>query len=317
MPTALVTGVAGFIGSHLAAELINRGYTVRGIDNLETGERQNLDSLHNHAAFSFHEGDIRNTDLIADLADGVNSLFHQAAMASVPESINNPSKTTKINCTGTAAVLDTARRADIDSVVVASSSAVYGSNVEIPIKESAPTNPESPYALSKWYTEQLACQYSDLYGINTVALRYFNVFGPRQDPNGEYAAVIPKFIQLLINDDTPIIYGDGEQSRDFVAIADAIQANILAAETDITGEVFNVGSGTCVTINELVSLLTDLFDVNIDPVYASPRPGDVRHSQADISKAKELLGYEPSVGLRQGLNKTIEYYKSNTADSSV
>ncbi|MFB6179896.1 MAG: NAD-dependent epimerase/dehydratase family protein, partial [Halorientalis sp.] len=204
--------------------------------------------------------------------------------------------------------LDAARNADVDTVVVASSSSVYGSTEQLPKVETMDPRPESPYALSKYYTEKLSLQCSDLYDIDTVALRYFNIFGPRQDPNGEYAAVIPKFIDLLLSGERPMIYGDGEQSRDFTYIDNAIQANIAAAESDVTGEAFNVGCGGRVTINELVETLNDLLGTDIDPRYEDPRPGDVRHSHADISKAAEMFEYDPAVSFSEGLERTIEYY---------
>lgn len=310
MPTALVTGVAGFIGSNLAAELHDRGYTVRGIDNFETGRKRNLDRLDDNIDFEFVEGDIRNAELLAELTEGVEYLFHQAAVPSVPRSVDDPVTSTDANCTGTATVLDAARHAGVDTVVVASSSSVYGSSGTLPKVETMTERPESPYALSKYYTEKLAIQFSDLYEIDTVALRYFNIFGPDQDPNGEYAAVIPKFIDLMLDGNQPVIYGDGEQSRDFTYIDNAVQANILAAEGDVTGEAFNVACGGRVTINELVEHLNTELGTDIEPQYDSPRPGDVPHSHADISKANELLGYEPAVGFQDGLKRTIEYYKS-------
>jgi nucleoside-diphosphate-sugar epimerase len=246
---------------------------------------------------------------MADLTDGVDYVFHQAAVPSVPRSVDDPVTTTDANCTGTATVLDAARKNDVDSVVVASSSSVYGSSEQLPKVETMESNPESPYALSKYFTEKLALQCSDLYDIDTAALRYFNIFGPRQDPNGEYAAVIPKFIDLMLDGDRPVIYGDGEQSRDFTYIDNAIQANILAAESDVTGEAFNVGTGGRVTVNELVETLNDLLETNINPVHDDPRPGDVRHSHADIAKAEELLGYEPAVQFDEGLERTIEWFQ--------
>lgn len=309
MPTALVTGVAGFIGSTLATTLLDRGYTVYGVDNFATGREQNLDSIRDAGKFTFHEADIRDADAMATAIDGVDYVFHQAAAASVPRSVEDPVTTTDINCTGTATVIDAARNADVDTVVVASSSAVYGSTDQLPKVESMEPQPESPYALSKYYTEMLTLQASDLYDIDTVALRYFNVFGPRQDPTGDYAAVIPKFISLMLDGTRPVIYGDGEQSRDFVFVDDAIQANILAAEGDITGEAFNIGCGGRVSVNEVVDTLSDLLGTDIDPIYDNPRAGDIRHSYADISKAKDLLGYEPAVSFEEGLTKTIPYYQ--------
>jgi nucleoside-diphosphate-sugar epimerase len=309
MPTALVTGAAGFIGSSLADALLDRGYTVRGMDNFETGREVALEPLEGREGFIFEEADIRDADAMADLTDGVDYVFHQAAVPSVPRSVDDPVTTTDANCTGTATVLDAARKNDVDSVVVASSSSVYGSSEELPKVETMESNPESPYALSKYFTEKLALQCSDLYDIDTAALRYFNIFGPRQDPNGEYAAVIPKFIDLMLNGEQPVIYGDGEQSRDFTYIDNAIQANILAAESDVTGEAFNVGTGGRVTVNELVETLNDLLGIDIDPVHDDPRPGDVRHSHADISKAEELLEYNPAVQFEEGLERTVEWFQ--------
>ncbi|MDL0138581.1 GDP-mannose 4,6-dehydratase [Halobacterium salinarum] len=304
----LVTGVAGFIGSNLADALLDRGYELRGVDNFATGRDQNLDALHGHDDFTFYEADIRDADAMADATAGVDHVFHQAAVPSVPRSVEDPVTTTDANCTGTATVIDAARHADVDTVVVASSSSVYGSTEQLPKVESMTEQPESPYALSKFYTEKLALQASELYDIDTAALRYFNIFGPRQDPNGDYAAVIPKFIDLLLDGDRPVIYGDGEQSRDFTFIENAVQANICAAEGDATGEAFNVGTGGRVTVNELVDALNDHLGTDLDPIYDDPRPGDVRHSHADISKAREHLDYEPTVDFATGLGRTIPYY---------
>lgn len=308
MSSALVTGVAGFIGSNLADALLDRGYSVRGVDTFVTGRESNLEPLREMDAFTFREADIRDADAMTEMVDGVDYVFHQAAVPSVPRSVDDPVTTTDANCTGTARVLDAARNADVDTVVVASSSSVYGSSETLPKVETMTERPESPYALSKYYTEKLALQCSELYDIDTVALRYFNIFGPRQDPAGDYAAVIPKFIDLMQNGERPVIYGDGEQSRDFTYVENAIQANILAAEGDVTGEAFNVGTGGRVTVNELVGRLNEALGTELDPVYDDPRPGDVRHSHADVSKAKELLEYEPSVGFEEGLERTIEYY---------
>jgi len=308
MPTALVTGVAGFIGSSLADALLDRGYTVRGVDNFETGRGSMLETIEDEE-FRFREGDIRDRELMAEVSSGVDYVFHQAAVPSVPRSVDDPVTTTDANCTGTATVLDVARKADVDTVVVASSSSVYGSSEELPKIETMVERPESPYALSKYYTEKLALQCSDLYDIDTVALRYFNIFGPRQDPEGEYAAVIPKFIALMLDGERPVIYGDGEQSRDFTYIENAVQANILAAEGDVTGEAFNVGTGGRVTVNGLVETLNGLLGTDLDPIHDDPRPGDVRHSHADISKAEDLLGYEPAVGFEEGLERTVAALK--------
>ena len=310
MPTALVTGVAGFIGSNLADTLLNRGYDVHGVDNFATGREQNLESLRDADRFSFEEADIRNADAMASATKDVDYVFHQAAVPSVPRSVDDPVTTTDANCTGTATVIDAARNADVDSVVVASSSSIYGTTEQLPKVESMTEQPESPYALSKYYTEKLTLQASELYDIDTAALRYFNIFGPKQDPGGDYAAVIPKFISLMLDGDQPVIYGDGDQSRDFTFIDNAVQANILAAESDVSGEAFNVGCGGRVTVNELVDTLNDLLATDINPVYDDPRPGDIRHSHADISKAEGILGYDPTVDFKTGLEQTISYYRS-------
>jgi nucleoside-diphosphate-sugar epimerase len=309
MPTALVTGAAGFIGSNLSDALLERGYRVRGVDNFTTGRKKNLESLRASEDFRFHEEDIRDGAAMKNLLEGVDYVFHQAAVPSVPRSVDDPVTTTDANCTGTATVLNAAQHANVDTVVVASSSSVYGSSKELPKTETMAEAPESPYALSKYFTEKLALQFSDLYDVDTVALRYFNIFGPRQDPEGDYAAVIPKFIQLMLRGEQPVVYGDGDQSRDFTYINNALQANILAAEGDVSGEAFNIGTGVRVTVNELVETLNELLETNIEPIHDDPRPGDVRHSHADISKATELLGYEPEIGFEGGLKQTVEYYE--------
>ena len=309
MPTALVTGVAGFIGSSLADDLLDRGYTVRGIDNFATGRQSNLDPLLEDSEFSFTEVDIRDADGVADVVDGVDYVFHQAAVPSVPRSVEDPVTSTDANCTGTATVLDEARKAGIDTAVVASSSSVYGSSETLPKVESMEDNPESPYALSKYYTEKLAIQFSELYDIDTVALRYFNVFGPGQDPDGEYAAVVPKFIELMLDGERPVIYGDGEQSRDFTYIDNVTQANVLAAEGDATGVAVNVGCGDRITITELVERINDVLGTDIEPIYDDPRPGDVRHSMADLEHVRQQLGYDPEIGFQEGLERTVEWFE--------
>jgi nucleoside-diphosphate-sugar epimerase len=310
MPTALVTGVAGFVGSNLAETLLERGYEVRGVDNFTTGREGNLTPLQDEPDFEFRKMDVRNGERLGPVTRGVDYVFHQAAVPSVPRSVEDPVTTTDANCTGTATVLNAAREADVDTVVVASSSSVYGSTDRLPKVETMDPIPESPYALSKYYTEKLALQFSDFYDIDTVALRYFNIFGPRQDPNGEYAAVIPKFIRLMLDGKRPVIYGDGEQSRDFTFVDNAVHANILSAESDVTGEAFNVGCGGRKTVNELVDVINELLGTDISPRYDSPRPGDVRHSHADISKSRDLLGYEPATEFSDGLERTIEYYRN-------
>jgi UDP-glucose 4-epimerase len=224
----------------------------------------------------------------------------------VPRSVDDPVTTTDVNCVGTATVLDAARDTEVETVVVASSSSVYGFETGVPNVETMAPQPESPYALSKYHTEQLAMQAHALYNIDTVALRYFNVFGPRQDPDSDYAAVIPKFIDLILEGERPVIYGDGEQSRDFTYVENVIDANVLAAESEAGGEVFNAACGERITVNELVDALNDILGTDLEPIYDEPRPGDVRHSQADPSKIRGTLGFEPVVGFREGLERTVE-----------
>ena len=308
MPSALVTGAAGFIGSHIVDELLNRGWSVTGLDNLSTGRQSNLVAT-DSTDFELIEGDLRDETTLETAIEDVDIVFHHAASISVPKSVERPARTTDINCTGTAKLLEAARNKGVDRVVLASSAAVYGSNVEIPVSEEAPTEPESPYALSKRYTEQLALQYAEQHELDAIALRYFNVFGPRQDPEGEYAAVIPQFIQLMSDGHRPVIYGDGEQSRDFVHVDDIVAANLAAATADCEREIFNVASGNRVTINELVETINAVLGTDLQPKYDDPRPGDVRHSQASISKAESMLGYSPQLGLYNGLQKTVEEFK--------
>ncbi len=311
MTRALVTGAAGFIGSHLSRELLDRGHTVCGFDNFSTGDPARIDSLTDREDFEFLEGDLRDEDAAEAAVADAEWIFHQAAVPSVPRSVENPKVTTTANCVGSTNLLVAARDEDVESVVVASSSSVYGSGGELPKHEDQPDNPESPYALSKHWTERLAVQFSEFHGLETVALRYFNIFGPGQDPDGEYAAVIPKFINLMIDGEQPIIYGDGEQSRDFTYIDNAVQANIRAAKSDCAGEAMNVGCGDNTTINSLVEQLNGILGTDLDAVHDDPRPGDVRHSHADISKARELIGYEPEVGFREGLERTVAAGRSS------
>lgn len=306
--TTLVTGAAGFIGSNLVRRLLDEGAFVRGLDNFATGQSKNIGGIRNHERFSFVEGDLRDETTVRAVTDGVDYVFHQGAVPSVPRSVDDPQLTTEANCLGSTVLLEAAREASVQKVVVASSSSVYGESEELPKHEEMRVDPQSPYALSKFWTERLAVQFSELYGLDTVALRYFNVFGPRQDTETEYAAVIPKFIGLMLEGEPPVIYGDGEQSRDFTYVENVIQANIQAAQSDCTGEVLNVACGERVTVNELVNLLNELLGVDLEPNYADPRPGDVRHSLADISKSQKLIGYRPSFSFVDGLQLTVEWF---------
>jgi len=307
MPTAFVTGAAGFIGSHLVDSLIDRGWTVRGIDNLSTGDRDKLSSAFDSERFEFVEGDICDSEAVSELTNGADYVFHQAAVASVPKSFELPRSTTETNCTGTAIVVQAAVDNDVESVVVASSAAVYGSGDPLPKRENQPVSPESPYASSKRYTEQIARQLGAYDDINVVALRYFNVYGPRQDPDGDYAAAIPKFIDLLLGGEAPVIFGDGEQTRDFVYVGDIVIANIEAALSDRTG-VYNIATGESVTINELIDTLKTVTGTNVPPTHEDPRTGDIRHSSASVSKAADKIGFRANTSLEDGLTETVNRF---------
>lgn len=306
MKTALVTGAAGFIGSHLVTELLDRGYAVTGLDDLSTGRPANLEHVEDHDDFEFVEGDVRDEDVVEATVADADYVFHQAAIPSVPKSIDDPKSTTDVNCSGTANVLSACRDAGTEGFVMASSCAVYGSTGELPKRETSPVDPESPYALSKFYGEQLALEYAEHHGLDAVPLRYFNVYGPRQDPSGPYAAVIPKFIELMLAGERPTVFGDGEQTRDFVFVEDVVQANLLAATGDVAGEVINVGAGERTSLNALVDEINAVLETEIEPIYDDPRPGDIRHSGSDASKAHELLGFEQRVDLREGIRRTVE-----------
>lgn len=305
MPNALVTGAAGFIGSNLCEYLLDSGWTVHGIDNLLNGKQANIESLEKHDGFTFENTDIRSLTVL----EGVDCLFHQAAIPSVPKSIEDPRFTTSVNCTGTANVLAEAAKANVEKAVVASSAAVYGNNDSLPKIETMPTEPSSPYGLSKVYTEELALQMDRLYDIDCVALRYFNVFGPRQDVSGDSPSVVPAFITRMLDGKRPFIYGDGEQSRDFVYVKNVCRANILAAQSTVSGEVFNIGGGNQITINQLAEAVCERTTPKMDPIYKDARPGDVRHSKAGLERARERLRYKPEIGFEEGLDRTVEWYR--------
>lgn len=308
----LVTGGTGFIGSHLVEELVKQGQRVRVIDNLSTGKKENIKPFLEE--IEFIEGDIRDLELVREVMDGIDYVLHQAAVPSVPRSVKDPLTTNSVNVGGTLNVLIAARDARVKRVVYASSSSVYGDTPVLPKQEEMKPEPRSPYAVSKLAGE-LYCQVShQVYGLETIALRYFNVFGPRQDPESQYAAVVPKFITALLHGEPPTIFGDGEQLRDFTYVENVVEANLLAAKApNVAGEIFNIACGERITVNELARLLGEIVGVNpkLKPRYTPPRPGDVRHSLADISKAWELLAYEVKVSTREGLEQTVEWYKSH------
>ena len=303
-----VTGGAGFIGSHIVERLIRDGKSVRVIDDLSTGRRENIAPF--SGEIEFIEGDVRDLDALRDAMDGVGYVFHQAAIPSVPRSVADPAATNAANVDGTLNVLLAARDAGVKRVVYASSSSVYGDTPTLPKREEMKPEPRSPYAVSKLAGELYCRVFYDVYGLETVALRYFNVFGPRQDPASEYSAVVPKFITALLRGDPPTIYGDGNQSRDFTYVENVVEANLLAARASgAPGEVFNIACGERITVGELARLLADILGVERKPVHVPPRPGDVKHSLADIARARETLGYRVGIDVREGLRRTVEWYE--------
>jgi len=308
MDRYLVTGGAGFIGSHIAEELATKGFLVRIVDNFLTGKEENISSFLDR--IELIRGDIRDLELCREVVKDVDYVLHQAALPSVPRSVEDPLLTNAINIEGTLNILLASRDASAKKVVFASSSSVYGDDEHLPKKEGLEGNPLSPYAITKLTGEKYCQVFSEIYGLATVCLRYFNVFGPRQDPFSQYAAVIPNFITRLLSDKAPIIHGDGEQSRDFTHVANVVEANLQAAlAPDVSGQVFNLGNGVQTSVNGLAKTLTELTKKDIEPVHEDERPGDVKHSFADISKAEALLNYKPRVSLEDGLLRTIEWFK--------
>lgn len=309
----LVTGGAGFIGSNLVEVILNLGYKVRVLDNFSTGKRENIKSFLNNENFELIEGDIRDIEICRKTCEGIDYVLHQAAWGSVPRSIKMPVLYEEINIKGHLNMMEAARENKIKKFVYASSSSVYGDHPVLPKKEGIEGYVLSPYALTKKVNEEYANLYFRLYGLETVGMRYFNVFGRRQDPNGFYAAVIPKFVKQLINDEVPQINGDGETSRDFTYINNVIEANLKAslAGKEASGQAFNIAYGGRETLNNLYNKLCKLLNKDIKPIYKEERAGDIRHSNADISKAKKLLGYNPEYSMDRGLELTIEWYKEN------
>lgn len=305
----LVTGGAGFIGSNIVRELLKRNHAVVVFDNLATGKRENLTDV--MGDIEFIEGDLRNYHLVRDAVESVEVILHEAALGSVPRSIRDPITTNDVNIGGTLNVLHAARDARVRRVVYASSSSVYGDTPELPKHEGMPTKPLSPYAISKLSAELYCRVFAGVYGMETVSLRYFNVFGPRQDPASQYAAVIPRFITALLRGEQPVIYGDGEQTRDFTFVDNVVHANILAATADCeSGLAMNCACHDRTSLNTLVKLCNGILGKNIQPRYDAPRAGDVRDSFAAIDLAQRVIGYKPVVDFRTGLQKTVEWYRS-------
>ncbi len=304
----LVTGGAGFIGSHLAEELVRRGERVRVADNFVTGKRENLAHVPGVELF---EGDLADMSAARRAVQGVDYVLHQAAIPSVPRSVDDPVTSNRANIDASLNVLVAARDAKVRRVVYAGSSSAYGNTPTLPKIETMPTAPLSPYALQKLVAEQYCQMFTQLYGLETVTIRYFNVFGPRQDPSSPYSGVISLFIRALVEGRQPTIYGDGEQTRDFTYVANVVDGVLRACTAKgASGEVINVATGGRISLNRLFSAVKSLTGSSVEPVYAAERAGDVRDSQADISKARTLLGYEPSVTLEQGLEKTVAWFRS-------
>lgn len=309
----LITGGAGFIGSNLCEAILNMGYRVRCLDNLSTGKQENLDIFLNHPNYEFIKGDIRDLNICLEACKGVNYVLNQAAWGSVPRSIEMPLYYEEVNIRGTLNMMEAARQNGIKKFVYASSSSVYGDHSALPKTEGQEGNLLSPYALTKRVNEEYGQLYTRLYGLDTFGLRYFNVFGKRQDPNGVYAAVIPKFIKLLMTNKQPVINGDGKQSRDFTYIENIIEANLKAclAPHEAAGQIYNIAYGGQEYLVDIYHQIATALGKKIKPVYGPERAGDIRHSNADITKAMKLLDYSPDYSFQDGINLALEWYKEN------
>jgi len=307
--TYLVTGGAGFIGSNIVKELLNQSQSVRVLDNFATGKRENILPLLKNPNLTLIEGDLRSFHIVRAAVKGVDYILHQGALPSVPRSINDPITTNDVNVLGTLNILEAAKEFGVKRVVCASSSSIYGNSETLPKVETMPVNPMSPYALTKYAQERYCQVFYSLYGLETVSLRYFNVFGPNQDPTSQYSAVIPKFIKLIQHDWEPVIYGDGYQSRDFTFVENNVWANIQACTAEkAAGEVINIACGERYTLLDLVQMINSILGKDIQPRFEPERPGDVKHSLAGIQKAEDLLGYNVRVDFKTGLEQTIEYF---------
>lgn len=309
----LVTGGAGFIGSNLCEAILNMGYKVRCLDDLSTGKKENIDLFISNPKYEFIRGDIRNLNKCLEACDGVDYVLHQAAWGSVPRSIQMPLLYEEINIRGTLNMMEAARQKGVKKFVYASSSSVYGDHPVLPKTEGQEGNLLSPYALTKRCDEEYGKLYTRLYGLDTYGMRYFNVFGRRQDPNGAYAAVIPKFLKQLMNDETPTINGDGKQSRDFTYIENVIEANLKAckASHEVAGQAFNIAYGDREYLIDIYYNLCKALNKSIEPIFGPERAGDIKHSNADISKAKKSFDYNPSWSFEKGIKAAIEWYKEN------
>ncbi|MBN2476208.1 MAG: SDR family oxidoreductase [Pirellulales bacterium] len=308
MRTFLVTGGAGFIGSHIAETLVERGDKVRVFDNLSTGHLSNMDSFRDR--IEFVEGDLVDAEAVAAVVEGVDCVFHEAALASVPRSVKRPLDTNAACVTGTLTLLDAARRAGVRRLVYAGSSSAYGNQPTSSKRETDLPAPLSPYGAAKLAGEHYCQAFTATYGFETVCIRYFNVFGPRQDPDSPYSAVIPLFITAMLEGRQPVVHGDGGQSRDFTFVANVVHANLLAADANgVAGRMFNAANGKTTDLLKLIELLNELLGTDIRPTHTEPRVGDVRESLADITQARKLLGYEPLVDFEEGLRRSIDYYR--------
>ena len=311
--TFLVTGGAGFIGSNLCEVLLKKGYKVKCLDNLSNGKQDNVDLFVDNPNYTFIKGDIRDLDICMKACENVDYVLNQAAWGSVPRSIEMPLLYEEINIKGTLNMLEASRQNGVKKFVYASSSSVYGDEQNLPKKEGREGNLLSPYALTKMVNEEHGRLYAKLYGLDTYGLRYFNVFGKRQDPSGPYAAVIPKFIKQLLINERPIVSGDGKQSRDFTYIENVVEANLKAckASHEVAGEAFNIAYGGREYLIDVYNSLCKLLDRDIEPVFGPDRKGDIKHSHADISKAKDMIGYEPSWSFERGIEVAIDWYREN------
>jgi nucleoside-diphosphate-sugar epimerase len=308
----LITGGAGFIGSNLTRYVLQKGHEVVVLDNFSTGKRENLAEIEDR--ITLIEGDLRDRSVVEKALKGCSAVFHQGALGSVPRSVEDPVTSHDVNVNGTLNVLESARSEGVRRIVFAASSSAYGDQPESPKQESMISLPKSPYAASKVAGEVYMQAYADAYGMETVCLRYFNVFGPRQDPHGAYAAVIPAFVTNLLRGERPTVYGDGEQSRDFCYIDNVCKANWLASQAPAdrcNGRPMNIACHRQISLNQILEQLQDLLGTKIEPIYTHERPGDVKHSLADVSLAKEMIGYEPEVYFQEGLERAIDWYREH------